>query len=94
VIGFKLAFLIAAVPTVALSAMYAGAVFKSKAKGFQALFAFAVVYALMYVLMTLEDQALLAGSLVAFAGIAAVMWLTRDINWYGDRTAAKEPGSA
>jgi inner membrane protein len=37
----------------------------------------------MYVLMTLEDFALLAGSVVAFAVIAATMIATRRIDWYG-----------
>jgi inner membrane protein len=89
--GFDLAFLIAAVPTVALSSWYAAGVFKSTAKGVQALVAFSGVYGLMYVLMTLEDQALLAGALTAFAAIAAVMWLTRRVNWYGDQGTRPEP---
>jgi inner membrane protein len=33
--------------------------------------------------MTLEDFALLAGSVVAFAVIAATMYATRRIDWYG-----------
>ena len=37
----------------------------------------------MYVLMTLEDFALFAGSVVAFAVIAATMIATRRIDWYG-----------
>jgi inner membrane protein len=86
-IGFDLAFLLAAAPTVILSAAYAGSVFRSRKQGIQAFFAFAAVYGLMYVLMTLEDQALLAGALTAFGAIAAVMWLTRKVNWYGDRTS-------
>lgn len=85
-VGFDRAFLLAAVPTVVLAASYAGSVFSSRAKGLQALLAFSAVYALMYVLMTLEDQALLAGAVTAFAAISAVMWLTRKVNWYTDRT--------
>lgn len=37
----------------------------------------------MYVLMTLEGFALFAGSVVAFAVIAATMIATRRIDWYG-----------
>ena len=91
-IGFDLAFLIAAAPTVILSAAYAAGVFKSRTRGLWALLIFALVYAAMYVLMTLEDQALLAGSVAAFAAIAAVMWLTRNLNWYGDKeSGAPQP---
>jgi inner membrane protein len=85
--GFDLAFLLAAVPTVLLASGYAASVFGSRTRGLQALAAFSAVYGLMYVLMTLEDQALLAGALTAFAAIAAVMWFTRKVNWYADRPA-------
>ncbi|MBI3438845.1 MAG: inner membrane CreD family protein [Proteobacteria bacterium] len=81
--GFTLAFIIAAAATVGLLAYYAGASFKSQAVGVRALMALAVLYGAMYVLMTLEDFALLAGSVVAFAVIAATMIATRRIDWYG-----------
>ena len=42
-----------------------------------------LLYGAMYVLMTLEDFALFAGSVVAFAVIAATMIATRRIDWYG-----------
>lgn len=82
-IGFDLAFLIAAGATVTLIGGYAGAVFKSARRGFAAFFAFALLYALIYMLMRLEDYALLAGSIAAFIAIAATMWFTRNLDWYG-----------
>ncbi|HYD86309.1 MAG TPA: cell envelope integrity protein CreD [Vitreimonas sp.] len=82
-IGFTPAFLIAAAATVLLLAFYAGASFASRAVGVRALAGLALLYAAMYVLMTLEDFALLAGSIVAFAVIAATMIATRRIDWYG-----------
>lgn len=82
-VGFDLAFLIAAGATVTLIGAYAGGVFRSQRRGFIAFFAFAVLYALIYLLMRLEDYALLAGSVTAFATIAAVMWFTRNLDWYG-----------
>lgn len=83
IIGFTPAFFIAAAATVALLAYYAGASFKSAAVGVRALIGLSALYAAMYVLMTLEDFALLAGSIVAFAVIAATMIATRRIDWYG-----------
>ncbi len=83
VIGFTIAFAIAAAATVALLAYYAGASFQSGAVGMRALVGLAALYGAMYVLMTLEDFALLAGSVVAFAVIAATMIATRRIDWYG-----------
>ena len=83
IIGFTTAFVLATAATVSLLAYYAGASFKSQAVGIRAFAALAVLYGAMYVLMTLEDFALLAGSVVAFAVIAATMIATRRIDWYG-----------
>jgi inner membrane protein len=83
IIGFTPAFFIAAAATVALLAYYAGASFNSAAVGLRALAGLAGLYGAMYVLMTLEDFALFAGSVVAFAVIAATMIATRRIDWYG-----------
>jgi inner membrane protein len=83
IIGFGIAFAIAAAATVALLAYYAGASFQSGAVGARAFVGLAALYGAMYVLMTLEDFALFAGSVVAFAVIAATMIATRRIDWYG-----------
>lgn len=82
-LGFNAAFLIAAGATVLLISFYAGAIFKSRSRFLAALGSFSALYALIYMLMSLEDYALLAGSLAAFAAIAAVMWFTRNLDWYG-----------
>jgi inner membrane protein len=83
IIGFATAFFIAAAATVALLAFYAGTSFQSAQVGIRALIGLGALYLAMYVLMTLEDFALLAGSVVAFAVIAATMIATRRIDWYG-----------
>lgn len=90
-VGFDLAFLLAAGATVTLIGAYAGGVFQSRRRGFIAFFAFAVLYALIYLLMRLEDYALLAGSVAAFISIAAVMWFTRNLDWYGLVRGPDEP---
>lgn len=84
-IGFDLGFVIAAVATVGLIGLYAGAAFKSKRYSIQALVIFSAVYGLIYLLMRLEDFALLTGSLAAFVGLSVAMWLTRNIDWYGGK---------
>jgi inner membrane protein len=83
IIGFTPAFFIGAAATVGLLAFYAGSSFSSAAVGIRALVGLALLYGAMYVLMTLEDFALFAGSIVAFAVIAATMIATRRIDWYG-----------
>jgi inner membrane protein len=82
-IGFDLAFAIAATATVALISAYAGWVFESRKFGLRALVAFATLYGLIYLLLRLEDQALLVGAVASFAAIAAVMYFTRRMDWYG-----------
>jgi len=93
-IGFDGGFAIAAGATVALISAYAGWVFESRKQGFIALAAFSGLYLLIYVLMRLEDWALLVGAVASFAAIAAVMYFTRRIDWYGvaaDDSAAGPP---
>ncbi len=86
-IGFDIAFGVAATATVGLIGMYAGWAFKGLCYQIQALVIFSAVYGLIYLLMRLEDLALLAGSLAAFVGLASAMWLTRNIEWYGGQAA-------
>lgn len=82
-IGFDFAFALAAIATVGLISTYAGWVFDNRKHGLLALVVFTFVYALIYVLMRLEDEALLIGALASFAAIACVMYFTRKIDWYG-----------
>jgi inner membrane protein len=92
-VGFDLAFALAAGSTVALISAYAGWVFESRRQGFIALVSFTALYTLIYVLMRLEDFALLIGALTSFAAIAGVMYFTRRIDWYGV-SAAEGPAPA
>lgn len=89
--GFDIAFLISAGATVALISAYAGWVFESRKQGLIALVSFTLLYTLIYVLMRLEDFALLIGALTSFAAIAAVMYFTRGIDWYGQRAEDPAP---
>ena len=41
-----------------------------------------VLYGFLYVLLQIQDYALLAGSLGLFVVLAAVMWFTRRVDWY------------
>lgn len=87
-VGFDWAFLIAAIAAVAQIGLYAGAVFGARAYAYRALAVFAGVYALLYVLMRLEDYALVVGAIASFAAIALTMWMTRNVDWYGGRAEA------
>jgi len=89
--GFDLGFLIAAVATVGLISAYAGWVFASRKYGLRALSIFSLLYSLIYVLLRLEDQALLVGAIASFAAISAVMYFTRHMDWYSSAAPASTP---
>lgn len=82
-VGFNIGFVIAAVATVGLISAYAGWTFQSRKQGIIALIAFSALYGLIYLLMRLNDAALLVGALASFAAIASVMYFTRNVDWYG-----------
>jgi len=81
-IGFDLGFLLAGSATVGLLAANAGWIFKSRAQGFKALVIFGALYSLIYLLLRLEDNALLIGAIASFMAVAATMYFTRRIDWY------------
>lgn len=87
-IGFDAAFLISAGMTVCLTAAYAMSVFKSRKYGLRAFAILSGIYTLIYVLMRAEGEALLAGAVASFTAIAVTMWLTRNVDWYGDEAPA------
>lgn len=84
-VGFDAAFGLAAVMTVGLTSAYAMSVFRSRKYGLRALGILSGIYALIYILMRAEGNALLAGAVASFIAIGLTMYLTRDVDWYGDR---------
>ena len=82
-IGFDFGFLLAGTATVILLAANAGWVFASRAQGMRALATFTSLYVLIYLMLRLEDNALLVGAIASFAAVAAAMYFTRGIDWYG-----------
>jgi inner membrane protein len=81
-IGFDFGFLVAGAATVILLATNAGWIFASRAYGLRALATFSLLYTLIYLLLRLEDNALLVGAVASFLAVAAAMYFTRGIDWY------------
>jgi len=90
-VGFDAGFLLAGAATVALLSANAAWVFSSRMQGVRALAIFSLLYALIYLLLRLEDNALLVGAITSFLAVAAAMYFTRSIDWYGSLPA---PGGA
>ena len=79
---FAYAYTIAAVATILLIALYAKAHFKNIRSPFIIGLLLTGLYGFIYVLISLEDTALLAGSIALFIVVAIVMYVTRKVNWY------------
>jgi inner membrane protein len=81
-IGFDWGFLVAGGATVLLLSANAQWIFASRVQGLRALFVFSLLYFFIYLLLRLEDNALLVGAVASFLAIAAAMYFTRKIDWY------------
>jgi inner membrane protein len=97
-VPFAIAYLAAAAACTALLTFYGSFVLRSSRAG--ALFGagVAVLYGALYALLQLEQTALLLGSIMLFAVLAAIMVATRRIDWYGlfERMRAQDgaPGAS
>jgi inner membrane protein len=80
--GFLVAYLIATTALCVLTGVYLAAALRSTRSGIVSGGCFAGTYALLYLLITSESYALLAGALTLFALLATTMILTRRIDWY------------
>ena len=90
VIGFTPAYVLASAAIIGLNTAYSAAVLKSWRR---ALFIGALLtglYVVLYILLSLEAFSLLIGSLMLFVALAAVMYLTRNLNW-GARRGDEAP---
>lgn len=88
-VGFGWGFLLGGAATVILLAVNASWIFVSRLQGVRALGIFGLLYALIYLLLRLEDNALLVGAIASFLAVAAAMYFTRKIDWYGARAVAE-----
>ena len=80
-LGFGVSYAIAAAAVVLLVVHYASAVLASRARAWLVGGGLALLYAFHFVVLRNEDYALLLGSLLFFGMLAAVMALTRRLDW-------------
>jgi inner membrane protein len=82
-LGFPVAYLAASVATGLMLAVYVGAAFRSALKGLVMLLVFAAIYGILYLILQLEDYALLAGAILGFVALTIVMFVTLRVDWSG-----------
>jgi inner membrane protein len=82
-IGFTSAYVLAASATGAMLATYIGLALSSRRMGLTMAAVLAAIYLLLYIILRLEDYALLAGALLGFAALTTVMFVTMRVDWSG-----------
>ena len=87
VIGFGSAYVVASAAIAGLNTAYSSAVLKSWRRASFIGGLLAGLYAVLYVLLSLEDFSLLIGSMLLFVALAGVMYGTRRIDWSTPRSA-------
>ncbi len=87
-IPFLWAYLVASGACIGLLGFYLGHVLRSRMRGVGFATMLTALYAVLYGLLISEDNALVLGSMMLFAILAAIMIITRKIDWYG---VARQP---
>ncbi len=80
-LGFNISYMIASLAVIAVTAGYSFYVLGSAKRAILIFLVMAVLYGYLYMVLKNQDYALLVGSIGLFAGLAAVMFLTRKIDW-------------
>ena len=81
IIGFALAYIAASVATIGLITAYSASVLSSWRRASIIGGLLAGLYGAIYILLSLEAYSLLIGSLLIFAALAGVMFVTRRLDW-------------
>jgi len=81
VIGFTPAYLVASAAIIGLISAYSAAVLSSWRRASYIGGLLTALYAVLYVLLSLDALSLVIGSVLLFAALATVMYLTRQVKW-------------
>lgn len=82
-VGFNLAYLIASAIIVGMISMYAKSILASSKLAFILFAFFSLIYSFIFVILQLEDFALLVGSFGLVLVLGVCMYLSRKVDWYG-----------
>ena len=91
VVGFALAYAIAAAAIIGLLTAYSAAILRSWRRASFIGAMLAGLYALLFVLLSMETFSLLIGSLLLFFALAGVMYVTRHVDWSSVGQDSEEP---
>ncbi|WDF54929.1 cell envelope integrity protein CreD [Mucilaginibacter sp. KACC 22063] len=80
-IGYMWAYLVASIATIALISLFISSLLHNKKAALLFAFILSLFYTFIYIIIQLEDLALLVGSVLLFIIIAVLMYFSRKINW-------------
>lgn len=83
-VGFDVAYILSACASATLIAGYSAAILTSRRRALLMVGVLAALYVFLYMTLKAQSVALLAGSIGLWVALAAVMYLTRRINWYAN----------
>jgi inner membrane protein len=86
VIAFNMAYLLASTATIGLITLYGKHLFELWKNALYLGGFLAGLYGFIFMLIQLEDSALIVGSIGLFLLVALAMYLSRKVEWYGPRT--------
>jgi inner membrane protein len=81
VIGFAAAYAVSSLLVTGMISLYAAAVLRRRLWGSLLFAVTGALYALLFVILRMEEAAMLSGSLLLLAALAVTMFLTRRIDW-------------
>jgi len=79
---FKYAYLIASSAIIILIAGYTKSVLKDNIQTLLIFFLLIILYSYLYIVLQMQDYALLLGSIALFVILTVVMFVTRKIDWF------------
>ena len=88
--GFDTAYAVSAAAATLLIGGYSRAMLRGTRQAVSVVASLAALYGFLYLLLRLEDYALVAGAIGMFAILAAVMFVTRRMDWYDLRLGGAE----
>ena len=89
-VGPDWAYLGAAVASSLLIVLYSAAILHSRVRAGVIAALLTGVFGMLYLVLRLEDFALLAGTATLFVALGAVMFFSRNVDWEGDAPGPKE----
>ncbi len=85
-VGFDLSYLCSSSLITILITLFANSILKNRAFTLTIFAILTILYGFLFMVLQLEDYALLAGSIGLFIVLSIIMYITRNINWYDTKS--------